>query len=382
MTWRDELRPASFRGVPFEATQTGGTFGRRLVEHEYPQRDVPGVEDLGRAIRPITLTAFVIGAEYRASRDALLDALEAPGPGTLVHPWLGTLRVYARPGSYSESSAEGGMARFELSFIEAGSASFPSVVPDTKAAAVAAADVAIEAVGAAAASELQVSGVAEWLPSRAARTLTRQIASVRQTITGPGAGVVAEVAAVTRALDSIDTSSPIDELLGQLDAALRLVGSVRPLRLLTTEAGAAPPALSGTVADQVAAMNDWVIERAVVRAALAATVALASSEAWDTHDEAIALRDETAARISAEAELEQDATAYAALVDLRAALIDDLTARAAPLARLRTITPPTVTSTLELAQLLYADPARAEEIAARNRISHPGFVSRSVLVVS
>ena len=59
-----ELRRASFRGVPFEVTSSDFKVGRRTQTFEYPQRDTPFTEDLGRSKRTITLTAYVIGAAY------------------------------------------------------------------------------------------------------------------------------------------------------------------------------------------------------------------------------------------------------------------------------------------------------------------------------
>ncbi|MFX9939048.1 DNA circularization N-terminal domain-containing protein, partial [Acinetobacter baumannii] len=66
MTWRDQLRPASFRGVPFHVTQATGTFGRRSVTHEYPFRDLPYVEDLGRRARTLRIEALLLGEDYMA----------------------------------------------------------------------------------------------------------------------------------------------------------------------------------------------------------------------------------------------------------------------------------------------------------------------------
>ena len=43
------LREASFKGAPFHVEETGGQFGRRTVLHEYPFRDLPYGEDLGRS---------------------------------------------------------------------------------------------------------------------------------------------------------------------------------------------------------------------------------------------------------------------------------------------------------------------------------------------
>ena len=60
----EKLLPASFRGVPFEVSSGSLKGGRRTVVHEYPQRDKPYVEDLGKAARQITIEAFFVGDNY------------------------------------------------------------------------------------------------------------------------------------------------------------------------------------------------------------------------------------------------------------------------------------------------------------------------------
>src|SRR5690349_9842319 len=126
MAWQDKLRKASFRGVPFQVDTSEGTFGRRGVVHEYPLRDTPFVEDLGRRARSLSVEGFVLGSDYMAARDALLAALERRGPGTLVHPYLGELVVSVQEVKLRESTAEGGLARFGITFLESGAERFPS----------------------------------------------------------------------------------------------------------------------------------------------------------------------------------------------------------------------------------------------------------------
>lgn len=130
-TWRDELYPASFRGVPFHVDSDSMPVGRRTQVHEYPQRDKPLVEDLGRVTREIKMAAFVIGEDFLIKRDALLNALDKPGTGELIHPWYGRLMVTATGCSVGHERREGGMARFDLVFVEDGEKGFPAGVPNT-----------------------------------------------------------------------------------------------------------------------------------------------------------------------------------------------------------------------------------------------------------
>lgn len=48
MTWKDRLQDASFRGVPFKVEEESAGTGRRVETHEYPNRDKPYTEDLGK----------------------------------------------------------------------------------------------------------------------------------------------------------------------------------------------------------------------------------------------------------------------------------------------------------------------------------------------
>jgi prophage DNA circulation protein len=100
VSWRDDLQPASLNGVRFGVLGDEARFGRKTVLHEYPMRDKPYAEDLGRAARRISITGFLIedslvygGGSVTAQRDALVAAAETAGPATLVHPTLGRLTV-------------------------------------------------------------------------------------------------------------------------------------------------------------------------------------------------------------------------------------------------------------------------------------------------
>ena len=133
MSWRDQLQPASFRGVAFEWEDSSGTIGRRVEVHEYPKRDNHWAEDLGLSTgKPLRLRAFIVGTDYMTRRDRLIDALNKSGPGTLVHPRFGAMQVIALDDStWTESTRNGGMASFDLVFVLAGEKALPSVQTDT-----------------------------------------------------------------------------------------------------------------------------------------------------------------------------------------------------------------------------------------------------------
>jgi prophage DNA circulation protein len=119
--WIERLRPASFRGAEFHIEIGGRAGGRRTVLHEYPKRDEPYAEDMGRRGRRFGITAYVIGPDYTDFRDALIAAMETEGSGLLVHPTMGEFLVNPENFNCQERRTNGGMAEFELSFVEAGS---------------------------------------------------------------------------------------------------------------------------------------------------------------------------------------------------------------------------------------------------------------------
>ncbi|KDT11587.1 DNA circulation family protein, partial [Escherichia coli 2-052-05_S3_C1] len=127
MTWKDRLQDASFRGVPFKVEEESAGTGRRVETHEYPNRDKPYTEDLGKVTFRPSITAYVVGDDCFDQRDRLIDALNKPGPGTLVHPTYGELKVCVDGEvRVSTSKSEGRIVRFDLKFVEAGELSYPT----------------------------------------------------------------------------------------------------------------------------------------------------------------------------------------------------------------------------------------------------------------
>lgn len=122
------LRKASYDGVSFEVSSSEVSFGRRTVTHEYPQRDTPYTEDLGRLKRTFQITGFVIGDDYIAHAKRLMEHLESGGGEAkkLVHPWLGTLKVYVIDTPKVSWDAQKRVCTFQLSFVESGELENPS----------------------------------------------------------------------------------------------------------------------------------------------------------------------------------------------------------------------------------------------------------------
>ncbi len=132
--WRDRYQRAAFRGAMFfvEIEQRGG--GRRVVPHEYPKRNDPYSEDMGRSATRFAVQGYLIGPNYLDLKDALITALEADGPGTLrlPLPYRGQdVEVMVLNYGVTETRERGGMCTVDMSFIEAGKPGFSDVVITT-----------------------------------------------------------------------------------------------------------------------------------------------------------------------------------------------------------------------------------------------------------
>lgn len=127
MSWKDNLQDASLRGIAFKVDSDEATFGRRVQVHEYPNRDKPWAEDLGRATRRFSVQAYLIGDDFFEQRNRLIEAIEKPGSCTLVHPYYGEMTVVVDDAvRVSHSQNEGRMCRVSFSFVESGELSFPT----------------------------------------------------------------------------------------------------------------------------------------------------------------------------------------------------------------------------------------------------------------
>jgi prophage DNA circulation protein len=141
--WRDALMPASFREAQFHVEAGSQENGRRIVLHEFPKRDIPYAEDMGRIAFAFTVRAYCIAypyntdnklyrRDYRIGRDALIDELEREGSGVLQLPLLPRMKVVVQKYRVTEEQKTGGYCTFDISFAEAGKHLPPFESPRSK----------------------------------------------------------------------------------------------------------------------------------------------------------------------------------------------------------------------------------------------------------
>jgi prophage DNA circulation protein len=121
--WRDKYKQAFFRGVVFHVDTDRRAGGRRVALHQYPKRSIPYAEDMGRTANSFSVQGYLIGPDYLDNKTALIEALEADGPGNLRLPLpyaMSDVMVMVRAYGITESRERGGMCTVEMEFVEYG----------------------------------------------------------------------------------------------------------------------------------------------------------------------------------------------------------------------------------------------------------------------
>lgn len=428
MTWRDKIREQSAHNVPFMGSFRGAAFivpgnrttgGRRTVVHELPQRDLPIVDDLGAKAKEFELEVFVDGSmvssgNYMDARDALMAALDQAGPATLVHPWNGTLRVQQTHAyRVREDNRDGGRATFRLSLVRvtAGTES-PTQVTYTPAATQQAADAAdlaaindfantastTSAITGNPLNGWNVTGLPDFHLNQLNDEITRTLAPIESAL---GAGtrltttlssglttVEATVSGVTSTVSSL-IRSPYNmgaAIIGFVHQMADIVTEpVRALRLYQGlfNAGNDSPAIPTTTAvRRQEAASAAALHAIVQRGAVIAAARQSSVATYSNRDQAFGQRDTLLDAIDTQLLATNPVTGapisddvYQALETLRAAVAEDLRTRGAQLPQVASFTPLQTLPALVIAQKLYGDYTRADEIISRNDIQHPGFVA-------
>jgi prophage DNA circulation protein len=131
--WRDALLPAAYKNAEFHVEAMSEDNGRRLVVHEFPKKNRPYAEDMGRRAYGYTVRGYCISfmsdtrwplyrRDYRTARDALRAALDEGGGGRLQLPSLPSTIVACDRYRLTEETRFGGYCTFDMVFVEQGEA--------------------------------------------------------------------------------------------------------------------------------------------------------------------------------------------------------------------------------------------------------------------
>lgn len=392
-------RKASFRNIEFEVTDRSWSSGRRNHLHEYPDKDTPYAEDLGKKAENYPVTAFVIGDDYQSKRDALRKACLQRGPGKLVHPDYGTVTVLCDSITVRENNRAKRMATIELVFVEAGAQTIPETSIDLSDSVLSSASAMMDA-----AKNDFISG---FSLSEGVAGLTSLVGNIADVATGAidaiGSGLeYAEdltsdlTSAMNKLVDAATTASELKnsaerflntpaELASRIDTVFSVVASMagkKPdafatVRGLTAQSNASENASTANEdarAEKLAMQN---IEQLTKQVVVAKEAEIITNIEFENADEATSVLESFVADAE-EVELfepvEPSSELMQALRTTREAVVEYIREIILDLPRMRTIVLPERTPSLVLAYDLYEDLSRADEIVNRNKIPYPAFV--------
>jgi len=440
-TYMQQLRPASFRGMPFVSLGGSASFGRRNELHEYAKRDEPWSEDLGRAARRFQVVGYLVGDDVIQKREVMIRQIETQDSGELIHASYGRRTVNVNNFSVIERWDKARYFELRFDFIESGASLFPSsssagtsliAAAVSKLGLSAAADFASKVLSqlqyGAAVVGMAVSTALTWyttaknlvgdarnliglvfdLPGsfgRFAGSATVPTFSNYPSAPTPATTTTADlIAQATRARTAVSVaSSTLAAAASSLDststdafataargvASALLAASPNPadgIRLLSALAVFSPaaPTTSSTIGMAMEVMQSACGDL-FRRAAIGAVATAASTYKPTSADDAATVRDTVVALIDSEIEIagnQGDDSTYGALRSLRSAVIQDLNSRGAGLAAIKTFVIKANLPALVLAQRLYRDPARADELVAQANPVHPAFMPSSFKALS
>lgn len=138
--WRDEWMPAHFDGCLFHVETDAWEGGRRVVTHQFPKKELPYTEDMGRKAMTFSVRGYMVcyphddagvrnqnpnslyQRDYRAARERLQARLDRGGPGVLQLPTypMRQMTVVCTQYRLTEEAKAGGYCTFDMSFVELG----------------------------------------------------------------------------------------------------------------------------------------------------------------------------------------------------------------------------------------------------------------------
>ncbi|MFT8890826.1 MAG: DNA circularization N-terminal domain-containing protein [Acetobacter papayae] len=421
-----EYLQCSFRAVPFAVLGSGGETGRKQAVHQYPYRDGVYVEDLGRRGRVYHIRGFVFGATAAAQRDLLVMAAEAAGPGLLIHPTIGVIKASCMNFAWAEPDGIMGRIDVAFDFIEQKDL-LGSTIKVALDAAAAAAAIVVQAISSSSYAKTATAALAVGQPvvaaaqavvqnwgNKASQAIHSPVAIVSAISVLPGnngryaagnAAVVDNTATVSTVLSDLTTSRvAVETAIAELgsgtssdtlsSAALNVVELVRtsladPGAQLTALLSMATFAVDAEVT--LAPIGASIAAARTATAAMCQQMALASIALacadWNptSSEQAEALRLMVAEKMDAAATTAADegyTDVWKALRDLRSALTAFLAQQASQLPDQITVTRNSPVPALVLAQQLYADGSRSDDLITRANPVHPAFMPVSFQALS
>lgn len=132
--WRARYQLAYFRSAYFHVETDARQGGRRVAVHQYPKRNTPYAEDMGRSANRFLVQGYLIGPTYWDAKNILIGELEKDGPGRLRLPLpyqMADVTVMVMSYTVTEARERGGYCTIEMDFVEYGDPNYRQQVSTT-----------------------------------------------------------------------------------------------------------------------------------------------------------------------------------------------------------------------------------------------------------
>ncbi len=401
----EELRDASFRGIPFYFVDVEGIGGRRAIPHSYPKKEVGWTEDHGAVLTQQQINGILLGNDYQAQFNRLLAALNTPGPGELVHPWFGVQQVQAGKVTHKLSTEEGGIAYVSFEVFEAGEQLFPTQQEDTTATTLSASD-SVKAALANGDYFAALDGVGNMvdtllddlqgfvtnlptLPNALSEWMDRlnRFKDLAGIIVATPGELIRDVTNLISDVKDLVTEAPwalqvYDQLQDKWDgerAAQAATKSLADNIAVNVDTGFASSVTRSSTIEVSDAMltNIDDFRQLVIVASLVAKAETVATATFETSQEAQGTGDELAERLGEQA---IDAVEsgqrelWRSLRDLRFAVVNDVRIRSVQLPELRRVSPRQTTPVMLLAWRETGDAEQRDALVTCNRLRYPAFI--------
>jgi len=388
--YKDELREASFRGFNFfvDGSQVAG--GRRAIQHQFPNRETPYTEDLGRQAKSYQIEGHIIGTDYLQAKKRLFEVFEKKGPGELIHPFYGSLMVQVGALNVSESMRQGAIATFSVTCLELGDAKFPKGKNDKGAILSEKKTKALASIK----DDFDKNFSIASMPGFAIQSARDLVAKVQETfdsVTKPLSDTsegIANLAFATRNLiaetnDLLQSPGLLSQRL--LDSFKLMEDAIGGNKDKTKAYSsfysfAGDEAVTGDTPTRLQERkNSETFENFMRRAAAVSSTETAIVADFVSIDESQKAREDISAVIEAQIRAinidETNTGLYQAMIDINASIIDALPDIDADLPSIKELTPKGDEISLLLAYDLNGSLENEQDIINRNKIRHPAFIN-------
>lgn len=381
--WELDYRPARFRDAGFYVdSDECGPFGQRVAIHEFPNRDDPVVQRLGKNKHEFSFDAYCLGKDYINDIKKLMDACEDESPGELVLPILGSRVCVCTGMKIRTKSSTRRIAYASLTFIQV-----DSFIPELEESIDSTVNLlsnrktALEKLSEYFSDAYNLVNKPYAYALNAQETLNNFLSQVssNRSIVGSASGFM-----------RILRSSATQVAFLVFDAA-DLISSISSLLSFgTSEDDDSFPATSDNARNQFTEVRKFfsfeperviddtdpsiIMAQSIQAASLISLTGLLPLIEYDSLDEAEVFKSIVLTKIDYLSSVIVDDRIYESLYELRKSIMIDMEQRSFTLSRLSNIILNESTPALVLSFQLYGNLDQEEDLIKRNSALHPGFL--------